>query len=61
LRAQSRRRSPVRLTRCTRHATPSKRHGGFAIGLERFLLQLLDLPNIRLAVLFPRDLTRLSP
>jgi nondiscriminating aspartyl-tRNA synthetase len=36
-------------------------HGGFAIGLERFLMQLLGLPNIRLAVLFPRDLTRLSP
>ena len=42
-----------------RHGMPP--HGGFAIGLERFLLQLLDLPNIRLAVLFPRDLTRLSP
>lgn len=36
-------------------------HGGFAIGLERLLMQLLDLPNLRLATLFPRDLTRLSP
>jgi nondiscriminating aspartyl-tRNA synthetase len=36
-------------------------HGGFAIGLERFLMQLLGLPNIRLAALFPRDLTRLAP
>lgn len=36
-------------------------HGGFAIGLERLVMQLLGLPNIRLAVLFPRDLTRLSP
>ncbi len=36
-------------------------HGGFAIGLERLLMQLLGLPNIRLAVLFPRDLTRLAP
>ena len=36
-------------------------HGGFAIGLERLLMQLLGLPNIRLAALFPRDLTRLSP
>jgi nondiscriminating aspartyl-tRNA synthetase len=36
-------------------------HGGFAIGLERFVMQLLALPNIRLAALFPRDLTRLSP
>jgi nondiscriminating aspartyl-tRNA synthetase len=36
-------------------------HGGFAIGLERFLMQLLALPNIRLAALFPRDQGRLSP
>jgi nondiscriminating aspartyl-tRNA synthetase len=36
-------------------------HGGFAIGLERLLMQLLQLPNLRLATLFPRDLTRLTP
>jgi nondiscriminating aspartyl-tRNA synthetase len=36
-------------------------HGGFAIGLERLLTGLLELPNIRLATLFPRDKTRLSP
>jgi nondiscriminating aspartyl-tRNA synthetase len=36
-------------------------HGGFAIGLERFLMQLLDLPNLRLATLFPRDMNRLTP
>ena len=36
-------------------------HGGFAIGLERFLMQLLGLDNIRLATLFPRDLNRLTP
>lgn len=36
-------------------------HGGFAIGLERFLMQLLGLPNIRLATLFPRDAHRLAP
>jgi nondiscriminating aspartyl-tRNA synthetase len=36
-------------------------HGGFAIGLERLVMQLLGLANIRLAVLFPRDLTRLTP
>ena len=36
-------------------------HGGFAIGLERFLMQLLGLQNIRLATLFPRDLSRLTP
>jgi nondiscriminating aspartyl-tRNA synthetase len=42
-----------------RHGMPP--HGGFAIGLERWLMQLLGLPNIRLATLFPRDLTRLAP
>ena len=36
-------------------------HGGFAVGLERFLMQLLGLDNIRWATLFPRDLTRLAP
>jgi len=37
------------------------KHGGFAIGIERFLMQLLGLPNVRLAALFPRDLNRLVP
>jgi nondiscriminating aspartyl-tRNA synthetase len=36
-------------------------HGGFAIGLERLLTQLLGLGNVRLGTLFPRDLTRLAP
>jgi nondiscriminating aspartyl-tRNA synthetase len=36
-------------------------HGGFAIGLERLLMQLLALPNLRLATLFPRDMSRLTP
>lgn len=36
-------------------------HGGFAIGLERLLMQLLELPNLRLATLFPRDLSRVAP
>ncbi len=36
-------------------------HGGFAIGLERLLMQLSGAPNIRLTTLFPRDLTRLTP
>lgn len=36
-------------------------HGGFAIGLERFLMQLLGAPNIREVTLFPRDMHRLSP
>ncbi len=36
-------------------------HGGFAIGLERLLMQLTGAPNVRLVTLFPRDLGRLSP
>jgi aspartyl-tRNA synthetase len=36
-------------------------HGGFGMGIERFLMLLLDLPNIREAVLFPRDRHRLEP
>ena len=36
-------------------------HGGFAIGLERFLMELMGLGTIRLATLFPRDLSRLTP
>src|SRR6266700_3492409 len=35
--------------------------GGFAIGLERLLMQLTGTPNIRLTTLFPRDLSRLTP
>lgn len=36
-------------------------HGGFAIGMERFLTQLLCLDNVRQATLFPRDIHRLTP
>ncbi len=36
-------------------------HGGFAIGLERLLMQLLGANNLRLTTLFPRDLNRLAP
>jgi nondiscriminating aspartyl-tRNA synthetase len=36
-------------------------HGGFAIGLERFLMQLLGKQNLRETTLFPRDINRLSP
>jgi nondiscriminating aspartyl-tRNA synthetase len=36
-------------------------HGGFAIGLERFIMQLFGLSNLREATLFPRDLKRLTP
>jgi nondiscriminating aspartyl-tRNA synthetase len=36
-------------------------HGGFSLGLERFTMKLLDLPNIKEAVLFPRYPTRMHP
>jgi nondiscriminating aspartyl-tRNA synthetase len=36
-------------------------HGGFAIGSERFLMQLIGAANLRETTLFPRDLNRLSP
>ncbi len=36
-------------------------HGGCAIGLERLVMQLAGLGNLREATLFPRDLERLSP
>lgn len=36
-------------------------HGGFAIGLERLLMQLTGASNLRLTTLFPRDLGRLAP
>lgn len=36
-------------------------HGGFAIGLERLLMQLTGVSNVRLATTFPRDVMRLTP
>lgn len=36
-------------------------HGGLGIGLERLVMKLLDLPNVRQASLFPRDINRLEP
>jgi nondiscriminating aspartyl-tRNA synthetase len=36
-------------------------HGGFAIGLERLTAQVLNLPNVRQAALYPRDRTKLTP
>ncbi|MDP6459633.1 MAG: aspartate--tRNA(Asn) ligase [Candidatus Hydrothermarchaeota archaeon] len=36
-------------------------HGGFGLGIERFVTLLLDLPNVRESVLFPRDRKRLEP
>ena len=42
-----------------RHGMPP--HGGFAIGLERWTMQLTGARNIRETTLFPRDLHRLEP
>ncbi len=36
-------------------------HGGFAVGLERFIMQLVGLPSVKLSTTFPRDINRLSP
>jgi nondiscriminating aspartyl-tRNA synthetase len=36
-------------------------HGGFAIGLERWIARLTGAANIREVTLFPRDLHRLAP
>jgi nondiscriminating aspartyl-tRNA synthetase len=36
-------------------------HGGFALGLERFVAQVVGAANIRETTLFPRDRARLSP
>jgi nondiscriminating aspartyl-tRNA synthetase len=42
-----------------KHGMPP--HGGFAIGLERFVAQLTGAQNVREVALFPRDMTRLVP
>jgi nondiscriminating aspartyl-tRNA synthetase len=42
-----------------RHGLPP--HGGFAIGLERFMMRLVGAANLREVTLFPRDLHRLTP
>jgi nondiscriminating aspartyl-tRNA synthetase len=34
--------------------------GGFAFGAERITMQFLNLPNIRQAVMFPRDMNRID-
>lgn len=36
-------------------------HGGFAIGLERWVQQVIGASNLRETTLFPRDLNRLLP
>ncbi|MBN2603050.1 MAG: aspartate--tRNA(Asn) ligase [Candidatus Thermoplasmatota archaeon] len=36
-------------------------HGGFGFGIERFIMELLDIQNVRECILFPRDRNRLTP
>ena len=36
-------------------------HGGLGMGLERFVMKLIDEKNIRATSMFPRDITRLNP
>ena len=36
-------------------------HGGFSIGIQRLVMKILGLENIREAILFPRDVERLIP
>ncbi|MGC4189901.1 MAG: aspartate--tRNA(Asn) ligase [Thermomicrobiales bacterium] len=42
-----------------RHGMPP--HGGFALGVERMIAQLVGAPNVREVTLFPRDVQRLTP
>jgi aspartyl-tRNA synthetase len=46
-------------TKFFRYGVPP--HGGFCIGIERLVMQMLDLQNIREAALFPRSPERLLP
>jgi aspartyl-tRNA synthetase len=36
-------------------------HAGFGIGLERLIMSICNLENIRDATLYPRDIDRLTP
>ena len=42
-----------------KHGMPP--HGGFALGLERWVARLVGAANVRETRLFPRDLSRLTP
>ncbi len=35
--------------------------GGFSLGIERFIMKLLDIDNVRETTLFPRDVGRILP
>ncbi|HDG61757.1 MAG TPA: hypothetical protein ENG15_02000, partial [Thermotoga sp.] len=36
-------------------------HAGFGLGIERLLMTMLNIENIREVILFPRDRRRLVP
>ena len=42
-----------------KHGLPP--HGGFGLGVDRFVKQLIGLSSVKEAVLFPRDVKRLTP
>ncbi|HSX32169.1 MAG TPA: aspartate--tRNA(Asn) ligase [Candidatus Saccharimonadales bacterium] len=42
-----------------KHGLP--KHGGFGFGLDRFVEKTIGLNNIKEAILFPRDINRLTP
>ena len=42
-----------------KHGLPP--HGGFAMGLERWVARLVGVANTRETALFPRDVQRLRP
>jgi len=46
-------------TEVFRYGVPA--HGGFSLGIERFTMKLLDISNLKEAVLFPRYVTRMLP
>jgi aspartyl-tRNA synthetase len=35
-------------------------HGGSSTGLERITMKMLNLPNVKEATLFPRDINRID-
>jgi aspartyl-tRNA synthetase len=36
-------------------------HAGFGVGLERLIMVLMNIENIRDATFYPRDIDRLTP
>ncbi|NDC22091.1 aspartate--tRNA(Asn) ligase [bacterium] len=42
-----------------RHGLPA--HGGFGLGIDRLCEKVINLANVKEAILFPRDINRLNP